>query len=384
MEHSRRKEESPVWLNSSIHVWKTKNDINVVNLRDASEHLPALPSARAEERPPGNGGHRTSMERTGENNERTTEPTKQETLNEILALMHRASDQTRGSSKGTTADSNLSTNAGGKGPVTDSEGKASLFPEPKTSGIVDVEFVQGVNLPGGKNVSPPLHTQPPRDSMQTVALFHDPVWGAAAVSSGADVFDSGSESQASAVTSLQVENVSGRYSKGDVNPPLMPAPAAPVTMIAPSAPLSYKVPGNVNETMFTPQAQPVAMTSSPSQLGYPQNIGLSTAGWAGAAPHPTGVAMRPVQFVSVPVPVMPHNAVMAVPQPYRMPYSVYQMQPQAPHPAQLQHQPVVYHTSPGQELHHIHQQKVLAPQDATPRPGTNIGATPFVPGGKSV
>nr|CCC91187.1 conserved hypothetical protein [Trypanosoma congolense IL3000] len=383
MERSCRKEEGPLWHNSNVHAWKTKNDITVVNLRNASEQLPSFASSSRQNETVLHTNSRKSLPDTvGGSSVRVTEPTKQESLNELLALMHRKSEQQRASPKGTTTDLISSATTEERSSSSGPNTKGQLFPESKPSKAMDVEFVQGVNFPGERSASS-LHVPPRQGGVQAVALFHDPVWGEVAASSNADFFEPQAEQQSSAIAGLRLNGDNVGFSNNDIGPSNVMS-AAP-TALSPAAPLPpFKASGNAAGATFPPQSQPLVMASPPAQLGYAQSIGLSPGGWANAAPQARGATVGSYQFVGVPVQFMPQSAMMAMPQAYRMQYPAYPVQAQPAHITQVMHQPAVYRPPSAQELHQVQYQKGPVPQDATPRPGTNVGAAPFVPGGRSI
>ncbi|PWV07158.1 hypothetical protein C3747_104g141 [Trypanosoma cruzi] len=93
MENTRRK-EPPLWLNPAVHVWITKNDIPVVNLRDISEKLRLPRSAfRADEAPQTPDEESCPAESASSNGEKTPEPTKTESLNALLGIAQRRSEK---------------------------------------------------------------------------------------------------------------------------------------------------------------------------------------------------------------------------------------------------------------------------------------------------
>ncbi|KEG15464.1 hypothetical protein DQ04_00061020 [Trypanosoma grayi] len=374
MEHTRRKEQ-PSWLNPSVHVWTTKNDISVVNLRDVTEQLWVPKSAfRGDEAPQTPEEDSLRAESVSSSSEKAPEPINQEPLGAILALIQRRSENHNTCSSASPA---LPTQPyrGGGNPNTEPETRAPSFPEPTPAKAMDVEFVQGVNLPGERNITSSLQAQ--QNTVQTVALFHDPVWGDVGSSYDIDSFTSKEKEKNDIFSSLKLSSFMEDAKKNEGN-------TTESTATVTEAPPPFTATSAVNEVMFQTPAPPTVLTSPP-QIAYPPGIGLGSAGWTVAPQHSPGMAMQPFQFLSLPIPFMSQGAMVAMPQAYRMPYQFYQMHPQAPHHTTLQHQSGgAYKPAPTQELHQMQPPKNVVPQNPSPRPGTNVGAAPFVPGGKSV
>ncbi|RNC61222.1 hypothetical protein TcCL_ESM00988 [Trypanosoma cruzi] len=375
MENTRRK-EPPLWLNPAVHVWITKNDIPVVNLRDISEKLRLPRSAfRADEAPQTPDEESCPAESASSNGEKTPEPTKTESLNALLGIAQRRSEKQATPPTQLLAVPSNPPASGGSGASKEPETKAPSFPKTQPAAAMDVEFVQGVNLPGEKNTVTPVQPQP--DGVQSVALFHDPVWGEVGSSYDIDCLAPREEEKIDVLSSLKFGILSENVNKNE----LSTTGTATTTTATPPA---FTASNQMSEMMYQPPPHPPAMTSSPQQIAYPQGISLGASGWTTAPPPGHGVAVHPLQFVGLPFPFMSQAAVMAVPQPYRVPYQFYQMHPQAPPLAPVPPQAGAYQTSPNPDLYQIAAQKLANQQSSSPRPGTNVGAAPFIPGGKSV
>ncbi|RNF06523.1 uncharacterized protein Tco025E_07551 [Trypanosoma conorhini] len=372
MENTRRK-EPPLWLNPAVHVWITKNDIPVVNLRDVSEKLRLPRSAlRADEAPATSDEETFQADSSSSNEEKPPEPKKQDPLNAILALMQRCSENQGTPLLQRPAATNTPL-VSGTTIAKEPEPKAPSFPEPKPAKAMNVEFVQGVNLPGEKTTTVSLQAQ--SEVLKSVALFHDPVWGEVGSSYDVECLVSREEGKKDVLASLKFGTFADSVKKSEPVTTQTPATAA--------APPPFPAPIPVSEMMYQqPPPHPAAMTSSPPQTAYPQGVGLSAPGWTTAPPSGHGMAMHPLQFVGVSVPFIPSTTVMAMPQPYGMPYQVYQMHPQ-PHPlASVPHQTTAYQVPSVPGAFQLTGQRLVQQQNASSRPGTNVGATPFVPGGK--
>ncbi|PWV07157.1 hypothetical protein C3747_104g142 [Trypanosoma cruzi] len=127
----------------------------------------------------------------------------------------------------------------------------------------------------------------------------------------------------------------------------------------------------MSEMMYQPPPHPPAMTSSPQQIAYPQGISLGASGWTTAPPPGHGVAVHPLQFVGLPFPFMSQAAVMAVPQPYRVPYHFIRCIP-GPPLAPVPPQAGAYQTSPNPDLYQIAAQKLQINRVPHPDPGQTL------------
>ncbi|RNF06631.1 hypothetical protein TraAM80_03827 [Trypanosoma rangeli] len=371
MENTRRK-EPPLWLNTAVHVWITKNDIPVVNLRDVSEKLRLPRSAlRADETAPTSDEEMFQAESASSNDEKPPEQKKQDPFNAILALMKRCSEKQGTPQTQRPAVTSIPL-ASGTNTAKEPEPKAPSFPEPKPAKAMDVEFVQGVNLPGEKNTTAPIQVQP--EVVKSVALFHDPVWGEAESSYNVGSLAPKEEEKHDILASLKFGTFTDGAKERESSSTEVPASTAAPPPFTASTPMS--------EMMYQPPPHPAAVASSSPQIAYPQGVGLGASGWATAPPPGHGMAVHPLQFVGVPLPFIPSATVMAMPQPYSMPYQVYQMHPPAPPLASVPRQPAAYQVPPTSGAFQLAAQKLVNQQSAEPRPGTNVGATPFVPGAK--
>ncbi|ORC90691.1 uncharacterized protein TM35_000071150 [Trypanosoma theileri] len=392
MEHSRRK-EVPQWLNTTIHVWNTKNDIPVVNLRDASETLGSPRSTRRTDgisQTPDEDSFRA--EGASCNSEKSIESTTQKKLNAFLAVVHERSEnqKTVPPAVSNTLSNNL--NLGGESVATDHGARAPSFPEVGPSKAMDVVFVRGVNLPGGKNVTASLQLEEKDEwelktgGIQSVPLFQDDIWCKSGSSFNIDSFTTKEEDKADILSSLKLQGFTEGIKNNEETTTDTTSAGITVTPITATTvqPPPFPVSVGVNDATFQTSPAPTVVPSPAPSMVYPQVISLGAPGFAAAPTHTAAMAVPQSQFVALPVSFMPQASMMAMPQAYRMPHQFYQMHPQLPQRAQLHYQHAVYQPTGNPEFHQMSQQTHVAPQNPSPRPGTNIGAAPFVPGGKGI
>ncbi|KAG8342166.1 hypothetical protein ERJ75_000739100 [Trypanosoma vivax] len=381
MEQPRRKEEVPLWLNDDVHAWKTKNDLFVVNLRDTSEPLQVFNVRPCEGALKGDNEGNTSIEAGKGCHSKASELTKQESLNALLALMHQRPEQQKSATgdEATVENASLSDNA----TSSSEQHKSQLFQENGAPTTMKMEFVDGVSFPGSRKVVPPPQAQQHWSDVNTVALFHDPVWGEAITPNEGSVPGRQSESNYAGSfpgvklhSTKEVTKENSSSSPSDVTPSTS-SPAVTSAASVPSppttahAPPSFKASASGKKMVSSNPVQPAAMASFSKQIAYPQGVTF-------------GMPMQPLHIVSVPVQFMPQPTVMAVPQPYQMPCQFYQVPPQvqarplAPPP----HRPLVFRPTRTTEALHMTHQAPEVLQAEMPRPGTNVRAAPFFPGGK--
>ncbi|KAH9579995.1 hypothetical protein LSM04_005788 [Trypanosoma melophagium] len=392
MEHPRRK-EVPLWLNNAVHVWTTKNDISVVNLRDVSEQLWSPRSTRRTDGTPQTPDEKSfRTEGSNCNSEKSIESTTQKKLNALLAVIQERSESQKAAtpSVSTTLSNNLK--IGGEGVATDHESRTPSFPEVGPSKVMDVVFVRGVNLPGGKNVTPSLQLEEKDDwelksgGVQCVPLFHDDVWCKSGSSFNIDSFTIKEEDNADILSSFKLQDFTESLQKNEDTTTDTTSAGVTVTPITTTSvqPPPFPLSVNMNEAPFQNSAASTVVTSPVPSMVYPQVISLGAPGFAAAPTHAAAMAMQPSQFVALPFSFMHQASMMAMQQPYRMPHQFYQMHPQLSQRTQVHYQHPVYQPTGNAELHQMSQQTHVAPQNPSPRPGTNIGAAPFVPSGKGI
>lgn len=331
----KKVEEVPVWSNPNVHVWKSKvNELTVVNLRDANERLslslsstPPPTESEPNEEPPALANPRPIND-------------KQEKLNAMLLKLQssRPSEPIKlplGISERPSAFLSASPSRPPQGvaPVGNHD---PVFPDPKNNSASpgNFEFITGTNLPGQAVVV----NERSKDGVQSFALFHDPLWG--------NVTD---------------DFLSPSLSKSGTTP------AAQSTHEAPSKPMSFNL---SPAPMPTVTATAAATTAPPEMPSHPRVAVMPQPNYAlgGLMTAPSPQASAPYPMYTIPMSYMAQPtfdaSLLGL---NHMQYYPYSGTPfamaQAPPTAMMGTQ-------------------IMVP--AIPRPGTNVKAAPFVPGGGGV
>lgn len=390
MERSRKKvEDQPVWLNPFVHVWRNKaGDITVVNLRDVNESMKVMPaptkpaskvemkSATFTQSPPPpmpptplksssqpealstllaklqGGANRISDREAKDDRSRETVFQQPASLPLSVAGERRsASTQASPPAVPSAASSQPQSTPPATGVTASTGGIAShnpVFPEPSPSASNNFEFISGTNIPGQGLVPA---KKPPPENPQTLALFHDPVWGDAFGAPSVPMFTD-KERKSRPIFDI--------YGDGKSNPAaassLVPAPTTTSSSVTSVHGSASAPPGATMAPSPTPFSNPQL---APIQFAGP--AGLPMAPGATPLPHPTAIAGGyPVYGVPMPF-VAPSTFGGNL-----MAYNTLQYFPLAPSGMTVAQQPKPL---PGSIM-----------MTTSPRPGTNVEAMPFVPG----